>query len=164
MRDDNLDYTAIRRRVEIELQQERRRGQTILFAINVFLLCFFMLLTWVIIPNTSVTITSSDYFGTMTAIYNAWAAKVLLSVGWTIGLLLHGLAAYANSSNGWIDRYRRRLLAREIEFARLGIDEDRLNESAPVGKAKRGPLELSEDGEMIEVQENEPEANRSHHA
>lgn len=167
MQSDDLDYAAIRRRVEVELQQDRRREQTILFAVNVFLFCFFMLLAWIIFPNTIssvVNVTSADYFSSITAAYNAWSVKVVLSIGWIMGLLLHGLAVYRIGSKGWTDRYRRRLLAREIEYARLGIDEDLLDESTLVEKTKRRRLESSEDGELIEILDEESEAHRSHHA
>lgn len=169
LRDNDLDYAAIRRRVEIELQQDRRRGQTALFAVNVLLFCFFMLLVWVILPNTisSITMTSADYFSSITAVYNTWSAKVLLSIGWIIGLLLHGLAVYRIGSKGWTDRYRRRLLAREIEYARLGIDEDLLDEATLVEKTKGGrKSRLSDEDEMPELtdQQNDTTKREERHA
>lgn len=143
MRNDDLDYAAIRRRVEVELQQDRRRGQTILFAVNVFLFCLFMLLTWVVVPATSSNISMSD---------DALATLIMLSIGWAIGLVMHSLTAFSIGSKAWMDRHRRRLLAREIEYARLGIDEELLDESALVEKVKRGgKLRLSDEGEMLDI-------------
>lgn len=143
MRDDNLDYTAIRRRVEAELQQDRRRGQIALFAVDVFIFCLFMLLTWVLVPATSSRFSMTD---------DVLAAMILLSIGWSVGLVMHAITALGIGSKGWIDRHRRRLLAREIEYARLGIDDDLLDESVLVQKAKRGgKLRLSDEGEMLDI-------------
>lgn len=143
MLNDNLDYAAIRRRVEAELQQDRRRGQIALFAVNAFIFGLFMLLTWFLVPATSPNTTASD---------DVLAAMILLSIGWTLGLILHAITALGIGSKSWIDRHRRRLLAREIEYARLGIDEALLGESMLVEKAKRGGRwQLSDEGELLDI-------------
>lgn len=143
MRDDSLDYAAIRRRVEAELQQERRKGQIALFAVNGLIFFIFTLVTWVLVPNTSANFTLTD---------DMLAAMIMLSVGWATGLFLHGLSAFAIGSKSWANRRRKQLMVREVEYARLGLDDAMLDE--PVEKAKRGKLRLSDEGELLDIVED----------
>jgi hypothetical protein len=146
MRDNQLDYAAIRRRVEVELQQERRRGQIALFAVNCMIFFVFMMVTWVLVPSTSSNFMLTD---------DVLAAIIMLSVGWATGLFLHGLSAFAIGSKNWNDRRRKTLMVREIEYARLGLDDMMLDDAAPVEKAKRGRLHLSNEGELLDIVDDE---------
>ncbi|HEX2908331.1 MAG TPA: hypothetical protein VHO69_15775 [Phototrophicaceae bacterium] len=144
MNDDQLDYTAIRRRVEIELQQGRRRSQVILFAVNCFLFALFMIIAWGILPNEVGFSITEDAVDVM----------VMMAVGWLLALVMHGLTVFVVGSPGWMEKYRKRLSAREIEYARLGVD-DVLQENDYV-KAKRAPrdkLQLSDEGELLDIVE-----------
>lgn len=140
MRDDNLDYAAIRRRVEAELQQEHRAGQIALFLVNCLIFFVFMLVAWVLVPSTSSNFTLTD---------DMLAAMIMLSVGWATGVFMHGMSAFAFSSNRWAGKRRRALMLREVEYARLGLDDDLLDE--PLEKAKRGKLRLSDEGELLDI-------------
>ncbi|MBI5670999.1 MAG: 2TM domain-containing protein [Chloroflexi bacterium] len=145
MRDDNLDYTAIRRRVEVELQQQRRKGQIALFVVNCLIFFIFMLVTWVLVPDTSANFTLTD---------DMLAAMIMLSVGWATGLFLHGMAAFGIGSKSWTDQRRKQLLLREVEYARLGLDDAMLDE--PAEKTKRsGKLRLSDEGELLDIVEED---------
>ena len=142
MPNDNLDYAALRRRVEAEVQRERQRGQKALFLVNAGIFILFLLLAWLLIPNTSTNFyASDDTFGMM----------IMLSVGWATGLFMHGLSAFAIGSPDWMKRHRRRIMAREIEYARLGLDDDELLDDVPLEKAKRGELRLSDEGEVLDI-------------
>lgn len=144
MHNDDLDYAAIRRRVDAELQQERRRGQMVLFLVNGLIFFIFMVVTWVLVPYTSTNFALTD---------DMLAAMMMLSVGWATGLLLHGLSAFIYSSNRWSDRHRKQAMVREIEYARLGLDDDLLDE--PLEKAKHGQLRLSDEGELLDIVDDE---------
>ncbi len=144
MQNDHLDYAAIRRRVEVELQQERRRGQMALFMANSLIFFIFMLLAWVLVPNTSSSFFLSD---------DTLGMLIMLSIGWATGLFMHGLSAFSLSSKGWSDRHRKRLMVREIEYARLGLDDELLDE--PLEKSKRGTLRLSDEGELLDIVDDE---------
>ncbi|GIL14493.1 MAG: hypothetical protein BroJett038_32130 [Chloroflexota bacterium] len=146
MYNDQLDYAAIRRRVEAELQQKRRRGQIALFAVNCMIFFIFMLLTWVLIPSTSSNFMLRD---------DMLAAIMMLSVGWATGLFLHGLSAFAIGSKSWNDQQRKTLMVREIEYARLGLDDMMPDEAPPIEKAKRGRLHLSNEGELLDIVDDE---------
>jgi hypothetical protein len=146
MPNNQLDYPAIRRRVEIELQQDRRRTQIVLFAINCFLFALFMIIAWAVMPNEVSFFITED----------AKDIMVMMAVGWMLALVIHALTVFVIGSQRWTDKHRKRLMAREIEYAMMGVD-DALLEEADV-KAKRTPnskLRLSDEGELLDIVEDE---------
>ena len=151
MGNEALDYAAIRRRVEADVQQRRRRGQIALFFVNALIFFVFMVVTWVLVPATSSNFIRSD---------DVLAAMIMLSIGWTTGLLMHGLSAFAIGSARWTDRRRRQFMVREIEYARLGLDDAMLDDAAPPEKAKRGTMRLSDEGELLDIVDDEYTAER----
>src|SRR5262249_15796754 len=92
---------------------------------------------------------------------------LLVTLGWGIGLVAHGLVVYLES--GPMDRMREQAIQREIEAEkrRLGIRDDGETDDAGVpAKSKRKneerALRLGDDGELVEVDQVDPrEAKRN---
>lgn len=152
MRDD-LNYTAIRRQVEADLNRERRQARVALFAVNLFLLVLFTLLAVLVIPGVG-PVTDSTIVG-----------MLMLIIGWAVGVLLHGLSALGLGQN-WEREARRRHTASAIADARLGLIGGEVDEGEPEKRKRRsgGAFRLSDEGEILEViaDEDEPlQARRS---
>lgn len=149
MRDD-LDYAAIRRRVELELQQDRRRSQVSLFVVNCLLFVLFMVIAWGVFPDP------------LRPSYDMEGVTMLLSLGWAIALLLNGIAVLSIGSKRWLDRHRQSLTAREIKYAKMGGEDDLLE--TDYVKAKRTPdsrLRLADEDELIRVTEEPDRSQRA---
>ncbi len=80
----------------------------------------------------------------------------LLTLGWGIGLFVHGLDTYFQSSRYSLSREQ--AVQREIERER----EQLRDEGKRKAKRKRDRLALSEDGELLEIVDDEWEANNEH--
>lgn len=151
MRDD-LDYAAIRRQVEADLDRERRRSRVALFAVDLFLLALFTLLAALVILVPSAGAVASNIIGGM----------LMLIIGWAVGVLLHGLSALGFGQN-WEREARRRHTVSVIADARLGLIGDEAGEGEPE-KRKRwagSTFRLSEEGEILEVITDEDEPLQS---
>src|SRR5262245_51556467 len=130
-----LDYDAIRKRAEKRVKD--RIGFYIHLAIFIVVNVFLWGLGFV---------TESLEF--------PW--PLLVTLGWGIGLVAHGLVVYLES--GPMDRMREQAIQREIEAEkrRLGIRDDGETDDAGVpAKSKRKneerALRLGDDGELVEV-------------
>jgi 2TM domain len=127
MRDDDLNYAKMRERVE---RRVRKRAEFLLhlaiyIPVNVLMwvICLFVLgpTQWLLIP-------------------------MIISFGWTIGLIGHGADTYLQT--GGLDKMREREMRHEIalERLRLGLDDD----EAISAKRKREPvMRLTDDGELL---------------
>jgi hypothetical protein len=145
MEDERIDYEQLRFRVEQKIQREKRQVRIGLLVPNIILFVLFMLVAWVLVPRTAGLVLSDDML----------ALVLILSIGWATGLLLQTVGFYMET-----DAYKRRLSKRYM--AQEVADEMARLDSYEVAKPKRGRLELGEDGELIEiVDEDEEKLKRS---
>jgi hypothetical protein len=81
---------------------------------------------------------------------------IFSTLGWGLGVLIHGLSVYFNSP-GRADAHER-MVQREVERER-----ERLEAAGLANKRKRDALyRLSDDGELIEVTDDEVEEKRKY--
>lgn len=133
--DDNLaNAEQIRQYVDSRLNRNRFRGQVALWAVHlvIFLVIFFRLQP--LQPDSLMPL-----------------------VGWFMGLLIHAWAVWLDSGAG--ERYVRRLIAAQVGRELYDAAETSTAASEPhKEKAKHAALTLSDDGELIELDEANPDA------
>ncbi len=143
MLNDRIDYETVNQRVEDALKRAQRRNMLGLFLANVLIYAVFMFLGWILIPNVS----SMQVF-----LSNAVLATfIMLSVGWGTGVFLHGVST-ALALGAMNQSLRERVTARELqrEIHRLGLAAEH---EKPKRRQQR--LALTEDGEMLEIADDE---------
>jgi hypothetical protein len=135
MSDNQIDYSAVRRRVEEGLKRDKGRSRVVLLIANIAIYVMFML----VVAGAVVIFTpyiSDVYVG----------AIAMLAVGWGVGVFLQLITVLMEA--GKLDGLMRdRLMMRAIreEMMRLGSDELDLE------KPKRN-MKLTDDGELVEVE------------
>jgi hypothetical protein len=143
MRDD-IDYAALRRRVEEGVRRDKRRLRLVMLSVSAFLYVLFVAI--------ALALASTAFLSNA-----ATGALTMLIVGWGVTLFLQGMTFAADTAAGE-RQMRQQAMAREIQR----IFEQRAFEEAAYleRKAKRGGrLEVSDDGELIEiVDENQADA------
>lgn len=156
---DNLDYAAIRRQVEAELQQKRYQRQLVLFLLSGFIFLLVLVMILVALPD------SSDFINRDSLL----SVVYFMAAGWVIALIFHALSTFLVNSPGWARRMRRRLTAQTFEDTML--DADVHLAGVPKQKAKRQQgdrLRLSDEGELLDItQEQWPDdklKREDHHA
>ena len=141
MYDNQLDYRAIQQRADAAIKRQQARTRLGLFAVNVFLYVITMAFTWVFFLMRGF---SSFVF----------AALIIMSAEWTVGVILHAASLWLSSERG-SRRMRERFLTREIarEMARLNLD----NPDMPIWdeKVKRRERLIDEDGELVDLIDRE---------
>src|SRR5690606_33415263 len=137
MYDHQIDYRAIRDRAAAAVRRSKSRARVSLFLVNLFLFVTFILFGWGTAGGRGLY-PDNLFFGLL-----------LLSVGWFIGLLLHGTALWLDSASAG-RRLQERAIAREIarEMARLGLDEPDLPEWGE--KVKRTSRLSEDDSELLD--------------
>ena len=138
MYDNQLDYRAIQKRADAAIKRQQTRTRLGLFAVNALLYIMSMVFIWGIFIT-------HDYFSSL-----VFAALIVMSAEWTVGVILHGASLWLSSEKG-TRRMRERFLTREIarEMARLGLDDDESpgwNE-----KSKRREHLLDDDDEAVQL-------------
>ena len=146
MKYDDIDYVALRRRVDEGLKRDKRTMRLVMFAVNLFLYVLFMIIAWAIV--------SSSFYSNASL-----GALIMLSVGWGINLFMQGMTFIADTAAGE-RQMRQQVMTREIQ--RL-FDERAQAEMEAAAylqeKAKRGGrLEVAEDGELIEIVDDDSDA------
>lgn len=146
---NDFDYDEINRRVDERMSRERNRGLIGLFAANLIIFLVFMTLVWLVLPNVG------SWQGVIST--QLMLSLILLSVGWLTGLIMHAVTALMAA--GVMNKAtRERLTAEEIqrEIKRVGLDVLAQRE-----KPKRHDrLTLTEDGELLEVADEETARER----
>lgn len=146
MLNDLIDVEAVNERVEQALTKERSRGYIGLFVANLIVYVAFILMAWVFIPLVS---------GPQPILTDALLAiLIMLSVGWGTGVLLHGIAT-AMMMGAMDKALRERVTARELqrEIQRLGLEALAAAKEKPKRSHER--LMLSEDGELLDITEDD---------
>ena len=156
---DNLDYAAIRRQVEAELQQKRFQRQLVLFLLSGFIFLLVLVMILVALPD------SSDFINRDSLL----SVVYFMAAGWVIALIFHALSTFLVNSPGWARRMRRRLTTQTLEDTML--DAEVHLAGVPKQKVKRQQgdrLRLSDEGELLDIsQEQWPDdklKREDHHA
>jgi hypothetical protein len=138
MSNSRLDYDEIRKRAEkrVKKRAEFIQHLAIYLVVNTFL--------WL-------------FFGAIAVFTHAWPVLIpalLSTFGWGLGLTLHGINVFAETS--LIDNMREREIQRETqrEMDRLGIsDPAELYEKPKRDASRDASVRLSDDGELIYEEE-----------
>ena len=145
MDEQNLDYAAIHSRVEKGVQRRKSLYRLIFFGTHLFFFLVAMAVVWgTLLIDGSLRAT---LFGNPAGI----AVVVVPTVLWAIMILCHIASLYTESSAGE-QGIREQLLMREVgqDILRRGRLDTELAE-----KPKRQAAALSDDGELIPVDEDE---------
>lgn len=137
---DNIDYGAIRKRVQEGIKRQIQLTRATLFGVNLLLFVLFMFLGW--------SMALSQYTPLNNGNDLVISGMIMLSVIGFIGLMFNGLSLMLDTRMGQ-QRIRERVIAAEMSKALLRLDENDDGE-----KAKR-TLALSDDGELVEVVEDD---------
>ena len=148
----DMDYKAIKERVEKDVLKQKRLAKFILFATNLGLFCMFMVIAWGIYLGNGGTPPQLENFINMGLALPSGdpftSAMVMLTTGWVIALILQGIGFIIDSRIGE-QSIRDRATGREMrkEMERLGLDELEEHEK------RKGMMRLTDDGELEAVDE-----------
>ena len=149
-----LDYRAIRERVDEKLKREMRLAKFVLFAVNLGLFAACMVMAWhLYLSNGGVPPVWEEFINipgiARPAGNPATSALVMLTVGWIVALLIQGVSMILDTKLGQ-RQTRERIMGREVnkEIERLGLYTESQKEKA------KHVMRLSDDGELEEVVED----------
>lgn len=130
----DLDYRAIRKRVEAGIAQEKFRKRMSFLAASLFCFVIFMIIAW------GIFLSSGQHDQILVA------PMILLSFSGLMGLLAQAVGLSLDTKGGE-DRIRDQLLSQEInrEMLRMGLDDVEEHEK------RKGMMRLTDDGELEEV-------------
>jgi hypothetical protein len=160
-----LDYRAIRQRVDEKVKKEMRLAKFALFAVNLGVFTLFSFIAWqTYLSNGGVPPRWEDFLNipgvARPAGDPATSALVMLTMGWVVALIIQVVSLVFDTRLGE-RQTRERIMGREVnkEIARLGLDTDEQQEKA------KHIVRLSDDGELEEVVEDdavlEPEVKQN---
>lgn len=149
-----LDYRAIRTRVNEGLKKQKFRARLTFFLVSLFMFLVFVFIGVFMIagqsqvspvPVGSVIADASSSSGA------AGGAMLMFIMGWLTSIMFQGISLFFDTKAGE-DSMRERLVAREIgkEMMQMGTDE--------VEEKRKHMMRLSDDGELQEVVEDEATA------
>ncbi len=141
----DLDYRAIRKRVEAGIAQQKFRNRMGLFVGSLFMYIVFMAVGWgMFLSSGGQNIPILDAQGDSVLV----GAMMMLSMAGFFGVLFQFIALTMETKRGE-ERIRERLVAREInrEMLKMGLDEVEEHEK------RKGLMRLTDDGELEEVVE-----------
>jgi len=142
MSNDNIDYEAIRQRAE------KRVRQRVEFVQHLSVYVIINLILWALWLVAASAIQSP-------IVHFPW--PILVTLGWGIGVAIHGMVVYTQTS--MMDVMRESAIEQEVrrEMRLRGLDAN----SADLEKPKRDrAVRLSDDGEMVPVDELEDARTR----
>lgn len=149
-----LDYRAIRARVNEGLKKQKFRTRLALFIASLVIFIILMLIGWgIFISNGGAEVVAADGDTPLVG------AMIVTSMTGFMGVLFQGIGLALDTKAGE-DSLRERLVAREIGKAMMQMGADEVEEK------RKHMLRLSDDGELQEVVDEaaEPEINRQQHA
>jgi hypothetical protein len=148
-----MDYKAIKERVEVRVRKEKNLAKFILFATNLGLFVMFMFIAWNTYLRNGGTLPSAEAFINLPGIIKpsvdpTTSALMMLSIGWVVALLLQAIGFIIDTPIGERS-IRDRATGREMqkEMSRLGIDELEEHEK------RKGMMRLTDDGELEAVED-----------
>jgi uncharacterized membrane protein len=134
---DQIDYQAVRKDVEVQLDKRKRLSRLIFFITSLFMYVLFMLMGWDM--ASSANILASE---------NTIGAMVMLSVAGFIGVLFQFISVMLDTKNAE-DQLRKQLMGEA-----LGAQILRIGSAAEKAKPKR-EMTVSDDGELEPVSMDE---------
>ena len=106
---NNVDMDALQEQIEAELAKQRGRSRVVMFAVNLLLLVTFAVISWLVLPLSQPDFIYGD--ATLTTL-------ILMSIGWTTGVILHGAQTLVDS-RATDKALRERLMAEHLKNAAL---------------------------------------------
>lgn len=141
----DLDYRAIRKRVEEGVKRQKRITNGTLLVVNLFLYILFLIIGWGIFLGSGGAEASSA-LASGRSDSPLVGAMIMLSMSGFLGLMFQSISFFLDSKAGE-DSMREKLVAREInrEMLKMGLDES----EAP--DKRKGMMRLTDDGELESV-------------
>ena len=141
----DLDYRAIRKRVEAGIAQQKFRKRMGFFAASLFCYVVFMIIAWGIFLSSggqNFTVIGSDGQPDQILV----VAMIMLSASGLMGLLAQAKSLRLDTKRAE-DQIREQLVAQEInrEMLKMGFDDVDEHEK------RKGMMRLTDDGELEEV-------------
>lgn len=149
----DLDYRAIRKRVEAGITQQKFRVRMGFFFGTLFSYIVFLIIAWSIFL-TSGGAEASASLASGRSDSPLVGAMIMLSMSGFMGLIFQAASLSFDTKRGE-NRIRERLVAREInrEMLKMGLDEVEEHEK------RKGMMRLTDDGELEEVVDESAEIN-----
>ena len=141
----DLDYRAIRKRVEVGIAQQKFRNRMGLFVGSLLIYVVFLCIGWgVFLFNGGQNLPIVDAQGNSVFI----SAMALITMAGFFGILFQFIALTMETKGGE-NRIREKLVAQEInrEMLKMGLDDVEEHEK------RKGMMRLTDDGELEEVTE-----------
>jgi len=141
----DLDYRAIRKRVEAGIAQQKFRTRMGFFIGTLFSYIVFLIVGWGIFLSSGGAAASAS-LASGNSDSPLVGAMIVLSMSGLMGLIFQGVSLALDTKSGE-ERIRERLVAREInrEMLRMGLDDVQEHEK------RKGMMRLTDDGELEEV-------------
>lgn len=137
-----LDYRAIRKRVEAGVQRQKRITRTTLFVVSLCLYILFMIIGWAIFlsfggAEASAAAASGRSDSPLIG------AMIMLSVSGFLGVMFQAISLSLDTRLSE-ESIREKLVAREInrEMLSMGMDETEVSDK------RKGMMRLTDDGEL----------------
>jgi membrane-anchored glycerophosphoryl diester phosphodiesterase (GDPDase) len=145
MQPDNLDYRAIRKNVEKSLKRRKSIMRWVFLGVNLMMFGVFTIFAWGMAQSTGLLVDGNPQGESLIG------ALIMLNIGWFTGILFQFISAIVDLK-GADNQMRAQIMSEEISKAMLELGAD--ESEAPVEKAKR-MMRLSDDGELVEIVEDE---------
>jgi hypothetical protein len=161
MSEQNLDYAAIRRNVEERLPRQKWTYRTVFFLFHVLFFAISMLTVWGTVAGDSQL--QEVLFNNRSG---AAVIVILPTILWTAVILFHVASLYIETDAGE-KTIRERLLLREVgeDILRKGLmDEGILEKPKRRVAGQTNHMQLSDDGELLTVDEDERKEQRDYNA
>ncbi|MCA0456816.1 MAG: hypothetical protein LCI00_22780 [Chloroflexi bacterium] len=143
----DLDYRAIRKRVEEGVKRQKRITRTTLFVVNLCLYILFLIIGWgIFLSNNGAELSASVAVGQSDS--PLIGAMIMLSMAGFLSLMFQAIGLSLDTKMGE-ESMREKLVAREInrEMLKMGLDE------ADETDKRKGMMRLTDDGELETVDE-----------
>ncbi len=149
----DLDYRAIRKRVEAGISQRKFRIRMGFFIGTLFSYIVFLIIGWSIFVTTG-GIAASASLASGNSDSPLLGAMIVLSMSGLMGLIFQAVSLSLDTKGGE-NRIREQLVAQEInrEMLKMGLDEVEEHEK------RKGMMRLTDDGELEEVIEEHADLN-----
>jgi hypothetical protein len=138
----DLDYRAIRKRVEAGVQRQKRITRGTLLVVNLFLYILFLIIGWGIFfasggGEASAALASGRSDSPLVG------AMIMLSMSGFLGLMFQSIGFFLDTKAGE-ESMREKLVAREInrEMLKMGLDDTEVSDK------RKGMMRLTDDGEL----------------
>ena len=144
-----IDYRAIRQRVEQQTRKEKMWLRLFLLALTIIIFIIFAVSSWQSFNDGVLPPLEEWNFRDQASTIDAQtSAMMMMTVGWLLAILFQAISLVIDTRFGE-NSLRERIMGREVnkEIMRLGMDSDEQKEKA------KHVMRLSDDGEMEEVVE-----------